>query len=125
MTSSASQAAQLFLEMNYEKDSCILDLLADGSIGQILRQNGFSNIDALTDSDTVADALRTVNIYRNVYTSAVNGETKLPLKDRTYEVIIAGGIFKEDGIEVQVIEQLLRTVNSGTDFEIIFYIEGF
>lgn len=118
MVSPSTLAVISFLEMNYEKDSTVLDLLADGQIGAVLKDNGFTKVDALAESDETVEKLKADNIYRSVLQSPLAADVKLPIANRSYEVVIIGGAFggSKGGsvLDVNALEQVLRIVNSGT-----------
>lgn len=119
MVSPSTLAVISFLEMNYEKDSAVLDLLADGQIGAVLKDNGFSKVDALVESDEAVEKLKADNVYRSVLQSPLAADVKLPIANRTYEVVIIGGAFggtQNGALDVNALEQVLRIVNSGTSF---------
>lgn len=120
MVSPSTLAVISFLEMNYEKTSTVLDLLADGQIGTVLKDNGFTNVDALVESDEAAEQLKASNLYRAVVQSQLAADVKLPIQNRTYEVVILGGAFSGnstnkngENFDVSALEQVLRIVNSG------------
>lgn len=123
MVSPSTLAVISFLEMNYEKTSTVLDLLADGQIGTVLRDNGFTNVDALVESDEDVEKLKTANVYRTVLQSQLAADVKLPIPNRTYEVVILGGAFGNgsqngENFDVSAFEQVLRIVNSGMCFAV-------
>lgn len=123
MVSPSTLAVISFLEMNYEKTSTVLDLLADGQIGAVLRDNGFTNVDALVESDEDVEKLKTANVYRTVLQSQLAADVKLPIPNRTYEVVILGGAFGNgsqngENFDVSAFEQVLRIVNSGMCFAV-------
>ena len=120
MASPSTITAQSFLEMNYEKDVPILDIYGDGTIGEILSQNGYKNVDLFlannnnNNNEDIANVLEAKkSLYRNVLQGTLEPDVKLPFTRRTYEVIILAGVFKPENIQVQSIEQLLPIVNSG------------
>lgn len=119
MASPSTLAVISFLEMNYEKTSTVLDLLSDGQIGPVLKDSGFTNVDALVESDDAVEQLKAANVYRTVLQSQLAADVKLPIPNRTYEVVILGGAFggasntNGDNFDVSALEQVLRIVNSG------------
>ena len=114
MSSPSTHAAHFFLDMSFEKNTTVLDLLGDGTIGDILKnQKGYSNIDLLVNSVETAALVQAKNCYRTIHNSPFVPDGRLPVKDRSYEVVIMGGVFKEGGLEMECFEQILRVVNSG------------
>lgn len=109
-----SIAAKYFLQMNFEKDSKILDIGAGtGIIGEILQHNGYENIDALDSNEEMLTILKQKNCYKNVIKSIVTPETKLPINDRQYDIIIMAGVFCPGHIDYRSLAQIIRITKSG------------
>ncbi|OTF82191.1 hypothetical protein BLA29_010537 [Euroglyphus maynei] len=110
-------AAKHFLQMNFEKDSKILDIGAGtGIIGEILQQNGYENIDALDCNDEMLKILEEKCCYRNIIRSIVTPDIKLPINDHQYDIVIMAGVFCPGHIDYRSLEQIIRITKSGICF---------
>ena len=103
-----------FLEFNLPKESRILDVGAGtGVIGQLLKANGYENVDALDGTPKMLEIAKQKNCYKNFIVSFVTKDIVLPIEDSTYDVVIMAGVFCPGHIRVEAFEQIIRVVKQG------------
>jgi ubiquinone/menaquinone biosynthesis C-methylase UbiE len=110
-----------FLELNCAKDSRILDVGAGtGIIGSLLKNYGYDNIDGLDASQKMLDLAKEKNCYKNLINTIVSPNTKLPIENKTYDVIIMAGVLCPGHISIDAFNEILRITKSGIIESIIF-----
>lgn len=108
-------AADCFINLNYDKQSLILDIGAGtGIIGKILHKHGFTNVDALDANEDMLNLLKEKKCYRNVFKSEVTPDKPLPFEKQTYDVVILAGVFCPGHIQVKSFERIIPIVKSGS-----------
>ena len=107
-------AATHFLEFNFAKDSRILDVGAGtGIVASLLRDKGYTNIDALDGSPQMLAIAKQRNIYKNIITSFVSKDIKLPIEDKTYDHIITAGCLCPGHISYESFPEIIRITKQG------------
>lgn len=101
-----------FVEFDISKDSRILDMAAGtGLVGVRLRENGYTNIDALDGSAEMLIMAKKRQCYEKIITHFIRRDTKLPIEDHTYDhIIMAGGLCH---IDYETLPQIIRTCKPG------------
>ncbi|CAG2108851.1 unnamed protein product [Medioppia subpectinata] len=103
-----------FLSLNIPKDARILDIgMGTGNVGIHLKQNGYTNIDGLDASPEMVEIAKQRNCYKNLICSSVEKETRLPIEDKTYDVVIMAGCLCPGHIRWNSFPQIIRIVKSG------------
>jgi len=103
-----------FLELNCEKDSRIIDIGAGtGIIGSLLKKEGYNNIDGLDASPKMLEVAKEKNCYKNLINSIVSPKIRLPIEDKTYDVVIMAGVLCPGHISVDAFNEILRITKSG------------
>ncbi|XP_064109367.1 uncharacterized methyltransferase Sca_1399-like [Macrobrachium nipponense] len=94
-------------------DIRIIDVAAGtGRVGVLLKDKGFSNIDALEPSKGMMARLKQTEAYTNTYSEFLGiGHNSVP-KD-TYDVLVIAGGMGEGHIPVKGINDMIRIVKSG------------
>ncbi|XP_068202558.1 methyltransferase-like protein 27 [Palaemon carinicauda] len=91
----------------------VIDVAAGtGRVGLLLRDKGFSNIDALEPSKGMMDILKKTDVYTNTYLEFLGvGQNSVP-KD-TYDALVIAGGMGEGHIPVKGIDDMIRITKSG------------
>ena len=110
----AQIVVKCFLELNWPKECRILDIGAGtGIIGSLLKKNGYENIDGLDASPKMLEMAKEKNCYKKLINSIVAHNIRLPIDDRSYDVIIMAGVFCPGHISVDAFNEILRITKSG------------
>lgn len=108
---------QCFLELNWPKDSFILDIgCGNGIIGQLLKKNGYENIDGLDESSKIIEIPKQNNCYKNLINSIVSTNIRLPIENNVYDVVIIAEEFCPGRIHINAFNEVLRVTKSGEIF---------
>lgn len=103
-----------FLELNWPKESRILDIGAGtGIIGSLLKQEGYENVDGLDASNKMLEIAKQKKCYKNLINCIVASDIRLPIESRTYDVVIMAGVFCPGHISVDAFNEILRITKSG------------
>ncbi|CAG2108849.1 unnamed protein product [Medioppia subpectinata] len=95
-------------------DARILDIgMGTGNVGIHLKQNGYTNIDGLDASPEMVEIAKQRNCYKNLICSSVEKETRLPIEDKTYDVVIMAGCLCPGHIRWNSFPQIIRIVKTG------------
>ncbi|XP_064108428.1 uncharacterized methyltransferase Sca_1399-like isoform X2 [Macrobrachium nipponense] len=91
----------------------VIDVAAGtGRVGRLLRDKGFSNIDALEPSKGMLDVLKKTGAYTNTYAEFLGvGQNSVP--EDTYDVLVMAGGFAEGHIPVSGIDDMIRITKPG------------
>ena len=115
-----------FLELNWPKNSRILDIGAGtGIIGSLLNKNGYQNIDGLDASPKMLEIAKQKNCYKNLINSIVASNIKLPIENKSYDVIIMAGVFCPGHISVDAFSEILRITKPGKSLNTLFLLIKF
>lgn len=106
--------AKILAELNIPKDAKILDAGAGtGLTGEALKDEGFTNIDALEPSPEMLDIARAKNIYKDLKVGLVSKNEKLPYSDNTYDLVVLCGVILPGHARVDDLEALIPIVKRG------------
>ncbi|XP_064109295.1 methyltransferase-like protein 27 [Macrobrachium nipponense] len=91
----------------------VIDVAAGtGRVGLLLKDKGFSKIDALEPSKGMMALLKQTGVYTNTYSEFLGvGQNSVP-KD-TYDVLVIAGGMGEGHIPVKGIDDMIRITKSG------------
>ncbi|XP_064111940.1 uncharacterized methyltransferase Sca_1399-like [Macrobrachium nipponense] len=91
----------------------VIDIAAGtGRVGRLLRDKGFSNIDALEPSKGMLDVLQKTGAYTNTYAEFLGvGQNSVP--EDMYDVLVMSGGFAEGHIPVSGIDDMIRITKPG------------
>lgn len=107
-------AATSFLQLQLPTSVSILDIGAGtGIIGQLLRRYGYATIDALDGSEEMLAILKGKGCYRSVYHSLVGPDIQLPVKGKSYDVVLLAGVFCPGHMPIRSLEQIIPLVKAG------------
>lgn len=107
---------QLLQEINNNStsDLRILDVGAGtGLVGNILRDYGYRNIDALDISQRMLDEAKKRNIYKNMFCAAL-GEKPIPgIENDQYDAVICVGTLTVGHVKPVSLDEIVRIVKKG------------
>jgi len=107
---------QLLQEINNDRtsDLRILDVGAGtGLVGNVLRDHGYSNIDALDISQKMLDEAKKLNIYKNMFCVAL-GEKPIPgIENDQYDAAICVGTLTVGHVKPVALDEIVRIVKPG------------
>lgn len=107
---------QLLQEINNDRtsDLRILDVSAGtGLVGNVLRDHGYRNIDALDISQKMLDEAKKLNIYKNMFCVAL-GEKPIPgIENHQYDAAICVGALTVGHVKPVALDEIVRIVKPG------------
>ncbi|XP_066971944.1 methyltransferase-like protein 27 [Macrobrachium rosenbergii] len=83
-----------------------------GGVGRLLRDKGFSNIDAIEPSKGMMDLLKKTGAYTNTYEEFLGVGQNSLLKD-AYDVLVTAGCFAPGHLPVKGIDDMIRITKPG------------
>jgi len=103
-----------FLTLDIEKDAKILDVACGpGNVAFILKDHGYSNVDGLDPSQGLLDAGQKKKLFKNTFCCYVSPDTKTPIEDDSYDVLLCSGGMFPGSIVPQAFTELLRITKPG------------
>ena len=109
-----SIVVQHLVKLNIPRHSYILDIGAGtGFVGELLAANGYRNVDALDGCPKLLEIAKQKNCYKNLIHSYVSSDIRLPIEDKTYDVVIMAGCVAPGHIKVEAFDQIIRVVKPG------------
>ncbi|XP_071842775.1 methyltransferase-like protein 27 [Apostichopus japonicus] len=103
------------LEFVKDKDAAILDLGAGtGTIGDLLKKEGYSNMDALDASQGMLDIASKKNLYKNTFRSLIGTSESIEnLAEGSYDAMVSAGVFAHGAVYYESIPLLLKYLKKG------------
>ncbi|XP_076348442.1 uncharacterized protein LOC143246100 isoform X2 [Tachypleus tridentatus] len=103
------------MEVVKDKNSRILDIGAgSGANGKLLKQRGYSNIDALDGSKEMLKIARTKNVYDNLIHLILKDGVRIPnVENDTYSAVVMSGVFCPNHCDSAIFPELIRVVKPG------------
>ncbi|KAL4235127.1 ubiE/COQ5 methyltransferase [Mactra antiquata] len=99
-----------------DKRNCVrvLDVGAGtGLVAKKLRDEGFTNIDALDPSESMLNQAKKDNLYNQYIVKYITG-SPLDIPENSYDVITGSGIFVEEAhVPCEAIKEMIRLVKPG------------
>ncbi|CAG0890639.1 unnamed protein product, partial [Cyprideis torosa] len=76
------KVVEKFLELDLDKDTRILDLLGGtGLVAELLKEQGYNNIDGLDGSQDMLEEAKNKGVYRDITVCYVGKGVKIPIED--------------------------------------------
>lgn len=117
----AQIAVSCFIELDCAKDSRIIDIGAGtGNVGSLLKNYGYNNIDGLDATQKMLYLAKEKNCYKNLINAIISSNTKLPIEDKTYDIVIMAGVLCPGHIKIDAFDEILRITKSGIQLIICF-----
>ncbi|CAG0888329.1 unnamed protein product [Cyprideis torosa] len=108
------KVVEKFLELDLDKDTRILDLLGGtGLVAELLKEQGYNNIDGLDGSQDMLEEAKNKGVYRDITVCYVGKGVRIPIEDETYDVLIGSGLFAPGHANPQVFPEFLRITKKG------------
>ncbi|XP_033100988.1 methyltransferase-like protein 27 isoform X2 [Anneissia japonica] len=100
-------------KMVTDKSVKILDFAAGtGIVGQMVKQAGFNNIDALDCSNKCLEKAKEKHVYQNLMEETA-GQRQLAINDNTYDVLICSAGFGPNLLNQSVFSEWIRITKPG------------
>ncbi|KAK7065158.1 ubiE/COQ5 methyltransferase [Halocaridina rubra] len=109
----AAEEVALRIPKEQRERVTIIDVAAGtGRVGLLLKQKGFTNIDALEPSKGMMDLLKETGVYGKTYQEFL-GARQNSVPDDTYDVLVIAGGMGEGHIPVKGVDDMIRMTKSG------------
>jgi ubiquinone/menaquinone biosynthesis C-methylase UbiE len=67
------------------------------------------------------DLAKEKNCYKNLINAIISSNTKLPIEDKTYDIVIMAGVLCPGHIKIDAFDEILRITKSGMQLVILFF----
>ena len=99
---------------NPKKDMKILDAGAGtGGIGEMLKAQGYTNVDALDISQEMLNLAATKNLYKRLICAPLSDTHMNEIETAEYDVVLCAGVIVYGQVKPGAIEQCARFVKPG------------